>query len=134
MKTTIAETAKILAVHHRVLRSWLERSPDIEIGDKPAGRIYFALREVVALAVAHELIDAGYKPQRAIKSALLTVEACRSQPFTECAAFPLIGDYGQIRIAPPDTVLQGAIGTKILVGIAPIWADVAKKFAGYARR
>jgi len=131
---TVAETADAIRTHHKKLRSWLERSPDVEIGQKPAGRIFFSLKEAVVLAIARELIDAGYKPQRALQSALIVVEACKNRPYSVVAAFPLIGDYGQIRIASYDTVLKGALGTKIVVDISGIWADVAKKFAGYARR
>lgn len=132
-QVTVADAADIVGVHHRVFRSWIERAPEIEIGNKPAGRIYFCLREVVAMAIARELISAGYLPHEAIRFGLITVESYSDPPeFNDRAAFPLPGAVGAMRTG--SDVLCGQIGSKIVLDLASIWAGVAKKFAGYAGR
>lgn len=130
---SVADAADAIGAHHRKIRDWLARSPNVSVGYKPQGRIYFDAREVVALSIARELIDARYLPDRAIASALRAVGAIPDKgPGTGCrAAFPLPTEDGYVRVG--HDVLAGQHRSQIVIDIESMWTIIKVRLTRWAR-
>lgn len=131
---SVADAADAIGTHHRKIRDWLARSPNVNIGYKPEGRIYFDAREVVALLITRELIDARYLPDRALTFALRAISVIpeAGPPAGWRAAFPLPTEEGYMHVG--DDVLAGQTGTKIVVDLESIWNVIGFRLSRFARK
>lgn len=126
---SVAEAAAVLDEDEFKVRDWLRRTPICPIGSKPKGRIWFTGYEIFALAVARDLVEAGYLPHRAMLTAyrLATAQGDmrRAVPFRdEFCLVPLPDDFEAEPIRGHWSSLAGAKRAGIFLPLWTIYSDV----------
>lgn len=127
---TVDDVAHVVGLPVSHIRSWLKRSA-VGFGTRLFNRrVRFNLDEVRGLAVMRELVRHGQAPNRAAREAAAIVrQAGGKDAVAVCSASP---DHAPV-VVPPEYVRPYLCEVRIVVPLAPLWAEVDTRVAELRR-
>ncbi len=126
---SVADASAVIGDEVATIYDWLRKVPISLIGSKPKGRWIFTATDMYALAIAADLISAGYAPHRAFNTAAhlggVTGRDMRGgKPFRdEFALVPLADDFDAEPIRGHWSSLKGAKRAGIFVPLWQLYSD-----------
>lgn len=132
---SVADASAVAGVDAATIYEWLRKAPISLIGSKPRGRWIFTAQDLFALAIAADLISAGYAPHRAFNTAAhlggVTGRDMRGgKPFRdEFALVPLADDFDAEPIRGHWASLKGAKRAGIFLPLWTLYQDVQEACA-----
>lgn len=130
---SVGDASAVTGVDPAIIYEWFRKVPISLIGSKPKGRWHFTAHDLYMLAIAADLVSAGYKPHRAFENAARlggVTGRMRSAPHRdEFALVPLADDFDAEPVRGTWSNLKGAKRAGIFLPLWTLYCDVQEACA-----